>query len=348
MVDIKYPSFIGQTDRPELDRAMVRIAKAVIDKRADFLFGAGMSIASGVPSGSGLAGQLLDLFFPSGLDTVRRKELAATLPFECIAEAIEKSAGKGREDLTEFLSKVLLSPTLEINQGHRDFLSICFWEGRPMLNRVFTTNFDPLLEKAFGARCKRIIEGNTKDISSVQHAEKIPILYLHGTLESANYQITESDVFNPRYRILPHMFRTALNEADAFVFVGYSMNDPDFRSLYVDYRLDIDIRREAQKKAYVVGPAQDVHEYVLGKGIWESRYAVWLPLDAQTFFAAIKSILEETATKEIKEAIMKKYRLKDEAAFLDKVRQTSEILRIEEVEAIEFLFQARTKTGARE
>jgi hypothetical protein len=349
MADITYPSFIGPSERPELDRAMVRIAKAVMDKRADFLFGAGMSVASGVPSGGRLAAQLLELFFPDGsLDAARREKLAASLPFECIVQAIEQSAGKGREDLTDHLRQVFLSPSLEINQAHRDFLSICFWDGRPMLNRVFTTNFDPLLEKAFGARCTRITEDNTQTIPDVQRAGKMPILYLHGTLESAKYQITEADVYDQQFRALHHMFRTALNEADAFVFVGYSMSDPDFRSLYMAYREEIDLRRKANKKVYVVAPAKDVHTYVLGKGIWESRFAVWLPLDAQGFFAGLKSILEEKVTKETKEKIMKKYNLKDEAAFMDKVRQTADILRIEETDAIQFLFEARSRTGAKE
>jgi hypothetical protein len=349
MVDVKYPAFVGAAERVELDRAMSRIAKAVTDKRADFLFGAGMSVASDVPSGLRLATELLGLFFSDGsLDEARRRELAMTLPFECIAQAIERSSGKARDDLTAYLKEVFLSRTLDINQAHRDFLSICFWDGRPMLNRIFTTNFDPLLETALGARGVRITEDNTQEIANVQRAEKLPILYLHGTLESGNYQITESDVFDRRFRALHHIFRTALNEADAFVFVGYSMSDPDFRSLYLDYREEMDLRQKAKKKAYIVAPEEDVHTYALGKGIWESREAVWLPLDAESFFSGIRSILDQRVSKEEKERIMKKYHLKDEKAFLEKVELTAQILRIEKGEAIQFLSEARTKTGAKE
>jgi hypothetical protein len=349
MIDVKYPDFIGATERPELDRAMERIAQAITDRRADFLFGAGMSAASDVPIGVNLATQLLGLFFPGdSVEEPRRKELAAGLPFECVVQAIEQGAGKGREDLTNYLSSILLQPKFPVSDAHRDFLSICYWGGRLMINRVFTTNFDPVLEKAFGARGVRITEINTHEIDDVIRAEKIPILYLHGTLESGNYQITETDVFDKKFKPLHQVFRSALDQADAFVFVGYSMNDPDFRSLYLDYRENMDLRKKTTKKAYVVSPAHDVNAYVLGKGIWKAREAVWLPLDAGAFFAGIKSILDRRVRREEKERIMVKYHLKDEDAFRDKVTLTSNILRVEEAEAIQFLLEARTKTGAKQ
>src|SRR5882672_8581880 len=141
-----YPSFINSVGADPIDQALERIAKALNDDSATFLFGAGMSVDSGVPAGSKLLSKLLRLFFPtSGTNSPsdeRLKELSREFPFEAIVEAIEKSRGTGRDDLTEDLKKLLLDSKHKPSQAHEDFLSVCFWGGRRRLDYVFTTNFD--------------------------------------------------------------------------------------------------------------------------------------------------------------------------------------------------------------
>ncbi|HYV28485.1 MAG TPA: SIR2 family protein [Candidatus Eisenbacteria bacterium] len=370
---IKYPAFIGDAERIDLDRAMSRIAKAVSDRRVDFLFGAGMSAPkpSCVPAGRELAERLLELYFPDGASatdpskvgkaqcptcgsnvdiparTMRLQTLAAALPFESIVEAIENGPGKKRGDLTAYLRQILLKDRFELNQAHKEFNSVCYWDGQTRVRRVFTTNFDPLIEEALGAHGVRVTEKNAAEIDAIQDRKQIPVLHLHGTLDE-EYQITESDIFDDRFRNLHSRLRMALDDADAFVFVGYSMSDPDFRSVYLKHRNEMQLRKDRRKDAYVVAPARDHYAYSLAKGVWQARYAIYLPLDAESFFAGIKLFLDQTSRKDLQAAIMKKYRLMDENAYLDKVKQTAEILRIDNVEAEQFLFEARTKTGGRE
>lgn len=367
---VNYPEFIGSAERIELDQAMKRIATALIERRADFLFGAGMSVQapSSVPAGRDLAVKLLEEYFPDGGDDAksgdakcptcggktdipprkfRLEDLATALPFECIAEAIENGPGKKRDDLTKYLQQLLFNREFKINPAHHEFLTVFSWDGHARLRRVFTTNFDPLIELALGAHAVRVTEKNANDIDGIQERKQVPVLHLHGVLDE-DYQITESDVFDEEFQNLHFRLRTALDESDVFVFVGYSMSDPDFRRLYLRHRDNLKFRQQRKKDAYVVGPARDHYSYVLAKAVWESRYAIFLPLDAESFFAGVKYFLDRSTRQEIQRAIMKKYGLKDEKAFDDKVNNAADILQIDKAEATQFLFEARTKTGARE
>jgi hypothetical protein len=344
---IAYPQYV---DADAIDQAFDRIAQAVMERRVDFLFGAGMSVDSGVPAGAQLAQKLLRLFFPAtGLtppSDERLSELAREIPFEILVEAVEASRGRNRVDLTKDLTKILLDPDYEISQAHRDLLGVCNFLGSPpVVYRIFTTNFDHLLDKAFGRLGARITQANTLSVASAQRTGLVPILYLHGALDEPPYQITESDVFDPTFNVLRTIFRTALAEADAFVFVGYSMNDPDFRRVYRQYRSDIEARRELTKLSYVVGPATDSYQYRLGRKLWEVRGAIWLPFTAAAFFAHLKAILETQGDNVVRKFIMQKYRLKTAEEYQDKVTQTSEILHISENDAVRFLAEAHTRTG---
>ena len=268
-----YPPF---ADTREIDRAIDRIMQAILERRIDFLFGAGMSVDSGVPAGAALADRLLQIFFPpTGTDPPtpeRREELTTRFQFEALVQAVEEARGTHREDLTRDLKRILTEPDYKPCQAHYDFLSVCLWEGAPpMLGRVFTTNFDGVLQQVLGGSAHTVTEENTREIAEAQRQGKIPVIHLHGTLESGKYQITESDLFDRRCRSRDSTVRSALNGAEAFVFVGYSMNDPDFRSLYLDYREDISLRRTQDKKTYVVSPVGDGLEYDLARAVWRSR-----------------------------------------------------------------------------
>lgn len=346
-----YPIYLGDAEKLELDRALAKIVQSLKQRRADFLFGAGMSVASGVPAGHQLAVKLLNFYFPpTGTNPPgpnRLEELASEFPFEALVKAIEESRGGRRAELTNDLKNIFLDTPYQLNQAHNDFLSICNWGGRLRLNRIFTTNFDPLLENAFGVRVVPITKSNTRDVAEAQQNNKIPLIYLHGTLSKDNYQITESDIFDSSFNALHSMFRSALIEADAFVFVGYSMSDPDFRSLYLNNHEEMNDRKIAEKDTYVVTPLKDKDAYALGKGVWKSRGAVLIPLTAEAFFLRIRFILENQSDDDTKKMIMKKYNLKDEQAFQDKIQQTAKILKVEINDAIQFLVEARTKAGGK-
>ena len=150
--------------------------------------------------------------------------------------------------------------------------------------------------------------------------------------------------------MLQSEFLSALLGADAFVFVGYSISDPDFRRLYMTYRTQITNRGGRGKKTYLVSPPGDEFSWRLGRVIWEERGCVWIPLTAADFFQELRKYLEERVDRDVRVRIMLKYGIKedDQAAFEDLVKRTQDVLLIEPADAIRFLDDARTRLGARQ
>ncbi|MBU4288361.1 MAG: SIR2 family protein [Proteobacteria bacterium] len=331
-----------------IDQALKRIVQALNDRDAQFLFGAGMSAScedrSGnkVPTGFELSIELLKEFFPPEMeeppDKSRLEELATYYPFECIVEAIEGLPGLGRLDLTNKLKNFFVEPDYSPSSAHIDFQSVCLWGGIPRFNQVFTTNFDLILEKILGDKLSAsITEKNAKEIKKSIQKGKICIIHLHGRLEEDDYKITEKDVYNKSFSVLRSEFRNALTTSDAFVFVGYSMNDPDFRDIYMQYRNEILERNRVDKKTYVVNPVKSKHHYELGSKIWESRGAILIPLESTKFFARLKTMMESQLKRAFRVAAMAKYGYKDEFAFNEFVKEIADLFRISNEDAIIFL-----------
>jgi hypothetical protein len=342
-----YPSY---TDVDAVDQAFEAIVKALVTADAQFLFGAGMSKESKVPTGYDLAVELLRKFFPkTGTkppSQERLENLAWEFPLEAIAGAVVKNLGRTRDELTEALKEIFIEPDYPLSDAHRDFITICYWTGHPIPNQVFTTNFDLLLEKAFTVeRAVQVSEKNAAERKKVQQEGLIPVLHLHGTLDTG-YQITEQDVYDTNFSTLKSEFRTSLYDAKAFVFVGYSMMDPDYRRVYREYRSDWESRKaNSDKVTYVVSPPDDEFSYRLGKEIWKERKAVWIPLEATEFFARLKSLMGTRAEVEARKEIMNKYKIKDEGVLEDKIDTTMEILGGTRQDAIMFLLETRTLLG---
>lgn len=348
-----YPDYIGGPDETIFDQAFDRIGKSLQRKKTQFLFGAGMSQGVGVPNGLSLARILLRDYFPDGATHVpsdeRLAELANEFPFEAIIGALEKLPG-ARKELTATLKSIFLDPSFHPGTAHRDFLSICLDEGVARLPSIFTTNFDHLIEDVLGdSLAVPISEDNAENIRDAQQSGKLPVIHLHGLLNLSGvvtdkYQITERDVFDQSYKILHYEFETALHYSDAFVFVGYSMNDPDFRHIYLKYQDRIAVRERIQKKTFVVSPARDRFSYTLGKAVWESRGAVWLPFTAEEFFAHLKDHMSKTYDKSLRRGVMTKYGL-DEDGLKEQIQSTAKILKVSLDEALHFLNEASPKGG---
>jgi hypothetical protein len=264
-------------------------------------------------------------------------------PFEALVQGVQAGLTNSRERLTQALKDVFREDLKEPSTAHQIFHRLSMWDGSRLVHRVFTTNFDGLLEKEFGARAESVTEANVGQMRRILRAEKIPIIHLHGTLDSG-YQITEADVFGDRYSIVVGELRAALINADAFVFVGYSMSDPDFRRLYELYRHDIVLRQKADKKTYVVMPGSET-SYRFGRVLWETRGAIWLPMTALAFFGELERFLEGHVQDNVRKAIYAKYSLTSQEAYDQLVARTAEVLDVEPADAIQYLYVSRTRGG---
>ena len=335
--DLNYPAYVNAKD---MDEAFAYIAESLIAKNAQFLFGAGMSKSSEVPCGKDLLKDLLDNYSADiGINTdlpVCIEEIASEFPFEVIVEAIENNLSNNHRNLTNFLNDKLLDIKFKPSQAHKDFVTVCWWGGIQRLNQIFTANYDMLIEKVFGeSRTISITDENSADIDKAKDACLFPIIHLHGLLNK-KYMITETDVYSNDFRVLNSEFRTALNNAKAFVFVGYSMNDPDFRDIYQRHRQHILDRSIRHRVTYVVSPGKE-YSYPLGKEVWKARGITWIPMDAEHFFAKLKHVMEWHSDMVAIDRVSRKLRISDEEELIEKVKRIANELRCSEKEALYFL-----------
>jgi hypothetical protein len=346
---VAYQKFIGASEVNEFGQAFNHIAQALVDGRAQFLFGAGMSRESGLPIGSGLAEALLQQFFPKSGGGVapsdqRLQNLAAEFPLEAIVHAVEQKPGCKREDLTKALKQLLVDPNPKPNAGHEAFLGLL--GARPRVKAIFTTNYDTLFEQALGPDiCTPIVEKNATEIDRVRDAGKIPIIYLRGKLDG-EYQITEPDIVTDRFRLLTEEFKSALHYAEAFVFVGFSLSDMDFRQIYLTFLEQLRARGTSGKTTYFVSPPNDEFSYALGSAIWKLRQALWVPLNAKDFFITLKEVVENRALDGIRSAVKAAYNVND-AQLSELIDRTANVWRLNKQDALVVLYDNRTLIGGK-
>jgi hypothetical protein len=344
-----YPSFIGVSEANEFGQAFNHIAQALVDGRAQFLFGAGMSRESGLPVGSDLAKALLEQFFPKSGGSVapseeRLEDLAFEFPFEAIVHAVEQKPGCKRSDLTKALKKLLVDPNPSPNAGHDAFLSLL--GARPRVKAIFTTNYDTLFEQALGPDlCVPITEKDAAEIGRVRDVGKIPIIYLRGKLDG-DYQITEPEVVTPKFQLLTEEFKSALHYAEAFVFVGFSLNDMDFRQFYFNFQEQLKARNTSGKTTYFVSPPKDEFSYSLGCAIWKLRQALWIPLDGKSFFVKLKDVVESRAVEGMRTVVKAVYNVND-AELDDLIDRMAKVWRANKQDALVILYDNRTLIGGK-
>ena len=265
------------------------IATSVLGCGTDFLFGAGMSIEAGLPSGPAVAAKLLRRMFPDTgrFDDAEIERLSQVTSLEAVAEAVMRTLPEGKRSLLQAVTDMLhpggRAPTP--SAAHASFARLIRWGGQVRIHRAFTTNFDDLLEQVIGDSCVRVTEGTTRRYEEALVSGRIPVVYVHGRLDEGNAQIAESDVVNPsRLRSVDAIFQNRLFDSEVFCMVGYSMSDPDILRIYRQFREQLRLRQEHEKWTYVVHPVRSAAEFVLHQEVWQSRGALFLPLKGQEFF----------------------------------------------------------------
>ena len=129
--------------------------------------------------------------------------------------------------LVEFLSTALMVATIQPAKPHEEFCRLPF-------ERVVTTNFDFLLEQAYARINRYCIPLVAEDQLAVGDPQAgVRLLKLHGDLHHPNrLVVTEEDydAFLNRLPLLATHLASMLIDHTAF-FIGYSLDDPDFRQI---------------------------------------------------------------------------------------------------------------------
>lgn len=208
--------------------------------------GAGFSLNAKIPSGK----KMLDW---DGLG----KKVASTLPeyqYTTPLEALSAYAHEfSRVKLVEFLSSSLLVTLIQPAKAHEEFCRLPF-------ERVVTTNFDFLLEQAYAKLNKYCIPLVSEDQLAVGDPQAgVRLLKLHGDLHHPNRLVVTEEDYDAFLNALP-LLATHLSSLlidHTALFIGYSLDDPDFRQIW---QLVKDRLGALRRPAYVlqVGAASHV------------------------------------------------------------------------------------------
>jgi hypothetical protein len=189
------------------------------------------------------------------------RDFAAAIPSYDFAGALDAISAYAHEysrgKLIEALSDALLIREAKPGAAHRAFCDLPF-------ELVCTTNFEFLLERGYeavGRYCYPVIEEEQLALASPSPGA-VMLLKLHGDLHHpTRITATEEDYdgFIDKYPLLATFLANLLIQRTA-LFIGYSLDDPDFRTIWqvVGERLG-----SLRRLAYVIGVA--VSPQVVGR-----------------------------------------------------------------------------------
>lgn len=236
------PEYIGYFPAPFLED--------IVRGRCLPFVGAGFSLNAKIPRGK----KMLDW---DGLG----KEVAAALPEYQYTTALEALSAYSHEfsrvKLVEFLSSSLLIASIQPAKTHEEFCRLPF-------DRVVTTNFDFLLEQAYSRLNRYCIPLVAEDQLAVGDPKAgVRLLKLHGDLHHPNrLVVTEEDydAFLSNLPLLATHLASLLIDHTAF-FIGYSLDDPDFRQIWQIVKERLGVLRRPAYVLQVGAPANLVSRY---------------------------------------------------------------------------------------
>jgi len=153
-----------------------------------------------------------------------------------------KHGGSGRNLLVQHVKRALTQPGIRPSHNHQLLAQL----PAPI---IFTTNYDDLLERALSQRgVNRIVRD--KNIGYWDD-EALTLVKMHGSLDDEETLVITSDDYAAYFRVHPNITRqlSALLMTRTFLFLGYSLSDPDFWLVYHQIRFDL---AEHKRPAYAV------------------------------------------------------------------------------------------------
>jgi hypothetical protein len=165
-------------------------------------------------------------------------------------------------DLVTFLGRVLHEGVAKPGEAHRHFARLPF-------RQVLTTNFDFLLENAYyeeGKPCRPVVDADLLSFPVPDGGARL--VKMHGDLHHPSLMVITEQDFD-RYRDdRSDMFQevTSLIKRHTMLFIGYSVEDPDFRQIWALVKKHLgELRRPAY--AFAVGATDAQVDEFKGRGV---------------------------------------------------------------------------------
>lgn len=260
---------------------MLNVAKSLIEQKVIFLVGTGMSYESDMPMFTSVAEELLQRQLAD--KEVTRKQLRdLTMKFgsEAIsAWYIQTLPEPKREKFPEELKTILGEKNCRPNKAHT-VIEYFFAEG--LIDRLYTTNWDLLIEKCVGSAAIAVTDKNINNLEKIKK-DGLAVIHIHGNLEE-NTGITEEQTYSIDTECFSEFVREfRLN--DYIVLIGHSFNDQDIRQAF--FQAKTKAKRFPQFIA--VGKTDDKLEKIVADGVWKARGFHYYPDGATSFLEELEN-----------------------------------------------------------
>jgi hypothetical protein len=202
-------------EQPELEQAL-RDGECVL------FIGAGLSKGSGLPDWSELIKRLAaDLAIDQPVEQ---------LDYLDVAQWYAEDKRFGPDKLAAMIRTVLGEPESDARPTLAHYLLMAL-----PARFVITTNYDHLLEQTLRAlRRYPMAVVNQEDVPRTGQREGVYVVKLHGDVADAEHLVLTRDAYDTFFQVRPAMalLLEGLLLNETFLFVGYSLRDPNFRQIY--------------------------------------------------------------------------------------------------------------------
>ena len=266
-----------------------RIFKFIQKGKLTLFIGAGFSIKAGAPSVSKLKEAFIEDFPADERETLRDKGLD-----EITEKYVKEVCGGSRNELNTILEQKFSFNRIDLTD-HELLTKI------PHIKRIFTTNYDSLLEDTYGAKRCQVIR-HSKD-AAYYDDNKVAIFKIHGDFEAKDdIVITQSDyskfVGGAPDKYLWDILKTEFVTRN-FLFLGYSLKDSNVLESLLDVEKHLTNNR---REHFIVVPDMKKRD----SGRLKKHGVEYVQGTAEEFLKALFEYLEKNAKDDLEKDIQTK------------------------------------------
>lgn len=194
---------------------------------------------------------------------------------------------RGRQALEERLGRIFTAPGEPT--GLQRLLVRYPWDV------IFTTNYDRLLERAFHERGRDVdVVVEDTQVGRVTERSRTTLVKMHGCVSRPDTMVAtreDYDAYEVRHPATITYLQSLL-ATRTFLFVGFSLRDPNFRAIY---HIVQQVLGSFRRYAYAILLEHSVNDYVLQ--YWRRHRLLILPLSSPQHVVEFLQGAQDTAAK---------------------------------------------------
>lgn len=280
------------------------IAKSLSEGQLAVFVGAGVSRSYANDKGIPLASEFVKIF-ASKFKFIANNEdyINGNLRFEVASKIIKDRVGD--KELLEIICSEINQPCFKPLQAHRLLAKLPF-------NSYFMVNFDRLLEQAYSNITNKFHVIIKDEDVAFWKSTHTPIVKLHGCISDRSSIVAAIDDYKPFKRTKPLIdsFTRTFLASKRILFLGFSLNDPDFIELYTELKKLLG-RYMSRHMAVVRDPRQE-------------DITKWDKMDITIEDRDLTDFLNELASRESHVSNIPSYIEQGKSAYLSKLHEVTD------------------------